>query len=194
MSEFISESKGIILCPRADSDIKAIEIDLREILKAESRMVEVQSITPEKSGELCTAFTISWRDLHRNICVLEAEKISAQYVVDRRKAVILLDVFPEIQKSRKISSNDDMRKAVIALDEEHSKAQETVDKITAIIELLKGKMKAFEMSYTTVKKMMGASDTFNYLNRNDHLTTTGSINDREESSETQTKSWGKPRY
>lgn len=172
MNDLISESKQAIICPRADSSIEAIVIDLRAILVAESRMIEVQSVTPAKSAELCMAFTISWRDLHQNICFLEAEKLKAQRVVDCRKAILLLEVIPEMLKNKKASSNDDNRKAVIALDEEHTRAQETVDQITAIIELLKGKMKAFEMSYTTVKKMMGASDTFNYLNRNDHRTTT----------------------
>lgn len=167
MSELIREADKIIVCPRAGTSVDAIAIDLRKILEAEQRMIEVQAVTPAKASELCTVFTISWRDLHQNICQLESEKVSALKIVDRRKAVITLEVMPQILKDKGLSSNKETRESVLALDSELQAAQDVVDQISAIIELLRGKLKAFEWSYATVKKIMGSSDAFNYLGRTD---------------------------
>jgi len=163
MSDLIREADQVIVCPRAGTSVDAITIDLKKVLEAEQRLIEVQAVTPGKASELCTVFTISWRDLHHNICALEAEKVEAQKVVDRRKAVITLEVMPELLKSKGISSNKETREAVLALDTELTAAQDVVDKITAVVELLKGKLKAFEWSYNTVKKIMGSSEAYNYL-------------------------------
>lgn len=178
MNELIREADKVIVCPRAGSSVDAITIDLKKILEAEHRMIEVQAVTPGKASELCTVFTISWRDLHQNICYLEKEKIDAQKIVDRRKAVVILEVLPQYLKDKGLFSaksptgNEELRSAVLALDIEHQVAQDVVDQITAIIELLKGKLKAFEWSYSTVKKIMGSNDAFNYLGRNDDRTAT----------------------
>lgn len=193
MSELIREADKAIVCPRANSTASAIVIDLKRIVEAEARIIEVQAFTPTKAGELCTAFTISWRDLHHNICALEAEKIAAQKVVDRRTAVITLEEMPKILKEKGVASNKETREAVLALDVELQAAQDVVDQITAIIELLKGKQKAFEWAFTTVKKIMGTSEAYNYLGGAD--TVTNLDGSRPESSPDSARSrMGKPRY
>jgi hypothetical protein len=161
MSELIREADKVIVCPRAGTTVDAITIDLKKILEAEQRMIEVQALTPAKAGELCTVFTISWRDLHHNICVLEKEKIDAQKIVDRRKAIVFLEIVPQYLKDKGLFSpksptgNEEIRTAILNLDEEYQSGQEVVDQIVAIIELLKGKLKAFEMSFTTVQEDHG---------------------------------------
>jgi hypothetical protein len=200
MNELIREADKVIICPRANTSVDAITIDLKKILEAEARMIEVQAVTPSKAGELCTAFTISWRDLHRNICQLETERVEAQKIVDRRRAVVFLEVVPEYLKKNGLYSaksptgNEEIRNAILNLDTDFQAAQDVVDQITAVIELLKGKLKAFEMSFTTVKKIMGSSDAYNYLGRNDDKTRHSLDEESPAQPDTARSRMGSPRY
>ena len=48
-----------------------------------------------------------------------------------------------------------MRDAVLGQDAEYQEALDRVQKTICVIELLRGKMKGFEMAYTSVKKIIG---------------------------------------
>ncbi len=168
-TELVRRADECIVCPRGSGAGSPIIIDLKAILKAESRVIEVQAVTPTKAGELLATFNVSWRDLHQHIVFLEKEKNDAERSLNRIRSTIVLDKVPEILKARNLTNNEHHREAVVTLDPEYQEAEERMDIIEAISELLKGKLKSFEMAYTSVKKLLGES-AFNYLNRNDHRT------------------------
>jgi hypothetical protein len=78
-------------------------------------------------------------------------------------------------KTKDLSSTKDTRDAYIVLDTKFQALQERVDQITAAAEWLKGKMKSFENSYSSVKKIMG-EDAYNFGTRvgNPNLSGAGS--------------------
>lgn len=161
MGDLIQEAEHALVVPRAGTDVSAIVIDLKAILRAEARIIEVQAVTPMKAGELLATFNVSWRDLHYNICLLEKEKNDAQRELNRIRATIILERAPKIIKERGLSDNKETREACVTLDPEYEKAEEILDQLVAAIELLRGKLKSFEMAYTSVKKLLGES-AFNF--------------------------------
>lgn len=201
MSEIIREANQAIVCPRAGQGTSAIVIDLKAISKNEARICEVQSVTPMKAGELLSIFNISWRDLHRDISYLEKEKNDAERDLTRIRSTLILDKVPGILKEKGLTNNEHHREAVVALDPDYQRAEDILDQIKAIIELLKGKLKSFEMAYTSVKKLLG-ENAFNFVGRNENLSGTSSAdNDRdigvtdENERPAQIKSgFGTPRY
>lgn len=146
-----------IVCPRGTENDSPIVIDLREILKAEARQDEVAFVTPAKAPELLATFNTSWRELHRLITLITAEKLKAEKALNVRKAIVLLDEAPEILKKRGLSSSADNREAVLQLDEKYSAAEDRVNYLTCVLEYLKGKAKSFENAYSSVKKIMSES-------------------------------------
>ncbi len=152
-----------------------IIIDLSAILIAEARQEEVATVTPQRAPELLSTFNISWRDLHKIVSTLTAEKTKAEKAANVRRATLLLEVIPAKLKAMDVSSSADMREAVITLDPEHIELQDVVDELTATIEYLKGKMKFFENAYTSVKKIMG-EDTYNMGGRGKNPNLSGDSN------------------
>jgi hypothetical protein len=143
-------------------------IDLGAILIAETRQAEVATVTPTKAPELLSAFNTSWRDIHQLVTKLTAEKIQAEKHVANRRARLLLEVVPAKLKELGVPSSADMREAVVQLDPERESLQDRVDQLDAAIEYLKGKLKSFENSFTSVKKIMG-EDSYSYAGKNTNL-------------------------
>lgn len=159
-----------IVCPRGQAGLEPILIDIKAISGIENRIHEVAVITPHKAPELLAAFNIGYLMLHQNITTLERERLLGERRANRIKAVILLDKVPNILKEKGLTNarspggSEDLRNAILAADDEYQEAVDVVEQITCVMELLKGKMKSIEMAYTSVKKILGESNT-TMLNR-----------------------------
>jgi hypothetical protein len=150
--------------PAGDPLAPDILLDLQAILMAEIRQGEVANVTPQKAPELLAVFNENWRDLHKVITQLTAERNRAEKEVAKRKAVLLLEIVPQRLSQKGIASTADTREAVVTLDEKHCMLQERADQIEAIVEYLKGKLKSFENAFSSVKKIMG-EDSYNFASR-----------------------------
>lgn len=155
-----------ILCPRGNGQGDPIVIDMRAIIKTQNRIIEVQSVTPQKAPELLTSFNITWRDLHQHITFLTKEELDAERTLNRVRAGILLDEVPDLLKTRGLKDTESNRNAIIHRDDRYEAAADRVAQIHSIVEGLKGMLKATEMAYTSVKKILGES-AYNFLNRTD---------------------------
>lgn len=187
---------GLLLVPRAQ-ELPERRIDLAAIKRIEARIDEVALVTPHKAPELLAAFNKAYADLHEHVTVLEVERLRAEREANKRKAVVLLDNVVRILKEKNLWSaksptgSEDMRNAILDQDVQYEELTDKVGQLEAIIELLKGKMKSFEMAYTSVKKILG-ENAFNMLNRinpNTGNTGTGDVG-----SEERTNGFGKARY
>lgn len=148
-----------LVCPAGNPDASPIILDLAYILAAEARQEEVATVTPFKAPELLRTYNKSWLELNTILARLQLERNKALKEVEKRKAVLLLDVIPEKLKERKIPSNDANREAFIVLDPQHSALEDTAMQITAIVKLLEGKLKSFENAFSSVKRIIG-QDTY----------------------------------
>lgn len=174
---------SIIHCPTgANND--SIKIDLKSILESERRLHEVAITTKDKAPELLASFNLSWLELHGHIVYLENERNIADRELRKRRSVIVLDVAPQILKDKGLANprspagNEDLREAVINQDAEYLAIEERYQKIEAVIELLRGKLKAFEMAYNSVKKII--SDLPSFYNNYDPRLTHGTPSSTEE--------------
>lgn len=141
--------------PSATKDLPDRVLNLGEILIAEGRQREVAMVTPMKAPELLYTFNHAWLETDKLVKGLAADLVKAEAQVEKRKATILLYEAEAFLKARNVASTKDSRDAVIVLDPEYELLQDRVDQIYAAQEWLKGKMKSFENSYSSVKKIMG---------------------------------------
>lgn len=141
--------------PGATKDAPEQTFSLGEILIAEGRQREVAFVTQFKAPELLYTFNHAWLETDKVQKKLAADIVKAEAAVGKRKARILLYEAEAFLKERGVASTKESREAVIVLDPEYEALQDVVDQLFAAQEWLKGKMKSFENSYSSVKKIMG---------------------------------------
>lgn len=142
-----------IIVPRGTQSGSAFRIDLKPILVAEARAVEVSAVTKHKAGELLRCFNEAWRIVKQHIAVQFKNRADAEKKLNETHALILLDKVPGILKEKGISSSADTREAVISLQPEYQEALENYNYINAVVAYLETKAMFFERSFQSVKKL-----------------------------------------
>lgn len=144
-----------IVCPSGDPDGSPTVIDLVAIFKSEARQDEVAIASKSTAPELAAEFLRSWRNLDKQLGIVRSEKLKAAKHLENRKAQLLVNFIPGEIKSKGLASNDATRNALITLDIEASKLQDTFDQIEGVYLYLQGKMHSFERAHSSSHKIMG---------------------------------------
>lgn len=152
-----------IMLPAGAGDL-AEALDIRSIIKAESRLVELQGVTKAKAGELLSAYIESWKDarLLRNKVALRVAK--AKRHLETVRAMVVIDRGPELLKDKGLTStrspagSADLRDATVALDPEFNSASEYLEQMVATQELLDIKAETFRMAYFSINKLIDPVD------------------------------------
>lgn len=169
MSDML-ETRREIVVPRGNGT-GGIVLDMTNVYIAEGRIQEVAFVTPHKAPELLSTFNVTFLELTRHITKLDYERNVAKRVANKMRAIILLDRVPAILKERGLATakspagSEDLRQAILDIDEPYQTACDRVDQITAIMKLLQGKLTSIEMAYTSVKKIIG-ENAYNMNNPN----------------------------
>lgn len=162
-----------IMVPRPDGT--SVALDMGEIYQAEARVKEVAIVNAHKAPELLAVFNMAFLTLNDHLrklemCLNEADKKARQI-----RSVIILDKVPEILKAKGLASarspggSEDQRQAVLDADADYTAARDRVELIRCMIELLKGKRQAFEMAYTSIKKLLSEGPSAGGLGMNRSL-------------------------
>lgn len=156
----ILEPSQAIICPRGSGE-GGLVLEMVNVYAAEKRIAEIAFVTPHKAPELLAVFNGVFLELTRCVTQLDYERNQAERVANKVRAIILLDKVPGILKERGLTTakspmgSEDIRTAILDLDDDYNVALERVDQIAAISKILQGKLKAIEMAYTSVKKIIG---------------------------------------
>lgn len=163
-----------LMVPRGLPNLAPLSFEVGEIRRAEERIQEIAFMTPSKAPELMAVFNKAYLDVCRISSAVEYEYELASKHLRETRAVLLIDKVPQRLKEKGLSTtkspngSEDYRQALLDLDPDYSKAQETLINIKCYLSLLEGKKKSIEMAYTATKKILGES----FQNRsNPHLTT-----------------------
>lgn len=132
-----------------------LEIDLGAILQAEARQKEVAWANPGTAPHLLAAFTEAWRRISEKVAGIEYQLVKGQQRVASRKAVVMMEILPDfLRNNKEIGNNPEVRAAVLTRDEELTRLQDRVDRMEAVLKLLKVKAHAFENAFTAVKRIL----------------------------------------
>lgn len=137
---------------------RTITIPLGEIARAEARQEELAYVTKDKAPELLRAINHGWLEVSKLALLVNRELNKAKKELAGRKAIILVDLLPQILVQKGIEqANAEVRQAVLDLDEEYGRREDRVEQIRVVLELLKIKAKGFENTFTAIKKVLGQS-------------------------------------
>ncbi len=137
-----------------------LAIDLAEVYELEARKDEIPSITKPRAPELMRALERGYSICGQFLAQVVAAVNRIDHARDRRKAVVMLDVAPRILKEKGAGNNDASRSAIVDLDEEYGALQEQLLQAKALQELLKVKVRGFEMSFSAVKRVYDSVSNF----------------------------------
>lgn len=139
-------------------------INLTKTKQAESRVHEIAIVNRTTAPNLLAEFNEAWLDLSQQLPVVTFEWNKAIAAAEQRKAVVMLDVAPTLLKEKGLTTTrdpngtKDMRESVLQLDGEYRQLIDHIQMIEAVHKLLSNKLKALEMAYSSVKKVLGDAD------------------------------------
>ncbi len=149
----MAEDRYIVECPRGAGG-SPLGFALGQVLRDEARQAEIAQITAAKAPELLATFNRAWLYVQERVAMAEYELSQARGAVDMRKAVVMLDVVPQVLEQKKLAQNADLREAVVQTDPEYRALLDRVDKIKAVVEFLRVKAKGFENAFTATKRIL----------------------------------------
>lgn len=176
MIDFASKS---ILLPLTDG--KSISLPLADLYSAEARIREIATVNAHKAPELLATFNIAYLNLNDYLRQIELFLHQAKKALNGRKSIVLLDIVPQFLADRHLtgkskSGSEDLRQAVLDQDQEYLRLADNVAQVEAILKLMEEKRKAFEMAFTSVKKILGQENNYNGLNQNRRLSVGSEVN------------------
>lgn len=191
-----------IFVERLEQNQGNVEFDLTIPYMAESRIREIAFVTIEKAPELLSLFVEAYAKLADHYATLEEMVERGKNAADRRRAVIILDEVPEYVKAKGIGNarspmgSEDIREAIVQQDASYAILLDKIASYKATRELVYMKLKAIDMAYTAIKKIID-----NQSNRilpigggtiPDGATAGHEV--EESAGQTKIKGFGKPRY
>lgn len=126
--------------------------DLTQIIAAQRRSSEIANVNQHRAPELLAVFSTAAFGLSDIIGDLHFQLFLAQRIVDQRKALLFIDVIPDILKDKKLGQNAETRQALVDLDVEYQDAMMVLGSIEAGMALIKEKLRGMEGALSAIKK------------------------------------------
>ena len=121
---------------------------------AEERYSELPILSKEKTPEFLSCMVSGISELSRYLALVERELALLGYLSERRKAALLLDEVPAKLEERKMRSSEDMRQAIMTLDDKVSELElKTID-LEYIKNDCRARLKTCEAIYFSAQKML----------------------------------------
>lgn len=131
--------------------------DMKMIYEAEARISEISLINTIKAPELVQTFSKACFTLGEYLAKCQLALALCERKLNKRKAVLVLDVVPHTIKSKGLSQNETTRSAIIDLDEQYNDILEKKETLEAAYVLLKEKLRAFEGAMSSIRRLLDDS-------------------------------------
>lgn len=136
-----------------------LTLDIRPITKAESRLHEIQLVSPGRSGELLHLFNQACLDCKKHVNLLSTEKNYAQRASGRIRSGAIFERLPAFLKDKGLVNarspigSEDIRETFLATDQEYQDSLDRITSIEAAIEFFEIRHEAFKRAYFATYKL-----------------------------------------
>lgn len=134
--------------------IPAIPLDFSAIKQGESRLIEAKVVNGATYSELEYTFNEGYRQAKRHLSEIGYQITRAKKALREAKSRSILDEYPEFLKEKKLKDNATVRDAYLETQEDYVSAQDRIDMLLALENLVEGKVKVFENVCRYMKKQM----------------------------------------
>jgi len=146
-----------------------IKVVMSNIKEAERRLVEAKMVNPATYSELEYIFGEGYREAKKNLSMIGYELTKAEKALREAKSIAILDEYPQFLKEQGLKDNATLRDAFLERQPDYVAAQDRIDYLKAVIDLLEGKVKVFENVCRYMRKeadfiiRSGAIDSNKYI-------------------------------
>lgn len=164
MSDLILGADEALQVPSGSGVGQPIVFDLRKVLRAEARLIELQGVTRAKAGELLHTFIEAWHDARQAQASCRKQLVVSKRKVKEVKAEVVLDRALGILKdkglisTRSPSGSEDLRDSVVTRDPSYQRACDVMEQLEAAVEYLEIKAETLKMAYFAVNKLVDPLD------------------------------------
>ncbi len=190
----------MLVVPAGAPGGQPIQIDITEIISLERRKDEVASVSKAKAPELMSAMERGYSAAARLLTNITWEVKKAEDAVEKRKSIVVLEIAPQYLQARGLvtgrspGGSEDQRTSVLATDAEYMALRENVDRLKAVQEYLRVKVKGFEMAFSAIKKVYDSLNAYGMVEGADRKFPGSSSDAAQPVSTTGSTAIGKPRY
>lgn len=123
--------------------------------EAERRFHEAQIVTPATFSELSHVFGQAFLELKRNYTKITFEKLGKEKRLDEVRGELLIDHYPKfLEDHPKLKDTADIKKAFLSRNSEISELLNTINLLTAMEMVVKGKIEHIELTLRAMKAKM----------------------------------------
>lgn len=158
-----------LIIPAGNPELPDRHIDMVNLYQLESRKQEVATVNKMYAPELMRAFEQGYGLASRAMVGVRLEIDRAKEALNKRKAVVMLDIAPTVLREKGLTTKAspagavELREAVLSSDEIYLDLLDRFNRLEAAYELLKIKAKGFEMSFQSVRKVYDDLSKVNIL-------------------------------
>lgn len=134
---------------------RALNIDLRSIVRTLLRLGEVAIVNVSTAPELMSTLNKTHLDLGELAGVVRHHLDNAKDWLREERSRILIDEVPALLAEKKLSNSKDNRDALIELAETCQKGKETVNQLTAVLQWLLDKREGVKNAWSSVRAILG---------------------------------------
>lgn len=131
-----------------------LQLNFLATYMAEERFNELSILTKEKAPEYLSCMINGMSEMSRYVAVLERELAILEYYLDKRRSTLLLEEVNGKLEEKKLRSSEDLRKAVISLDDKMSDLEMKSIELSYLKNDCKARLKALEATYFSAQKML----------------------------------------
>lgn len=131
-----------------------IPLPIAKIKEGENRLVEAQVVNPATYSSLEFLFNEGYREARYNLSMIMFQISAAEKAIREARSVALLDEYPEFLKTKGMKDSAAIRDAYLERCEAFVRAQDRIDMLKAMENLMEGKVKVFERVCAYMKVQM----------------------------------------
>jgi uncharacterized membrane protein YheB (UPF0754 family) len=131
---------------------KPIVLSMTYIKEAERRIIEAKTVNPSSYSDLEYTFNEGYREAKKNVTAIGYEITKAEKALRDAKSRAILDEYPSFLKERDLKDNATVRDAFLERQPDYVSAQDRIDMLKAMLDLMEGKIKVFENVCRFIRK------------------------------------------
>jgi len=133
---------------------QSIALPLSSIREGERRLIEAKMVNAATYADLEYCFGEGYREAKKNMAILGFEITKAEKALREAKSIAILDEYPQFLKDNQLKDNSTVRDAFLERQKSYVIAQDRIDMLKAMLELMEGKIKVFENTSRYMRKEM----------------------------------------
>jgi len=131
---------------------QALVLNISSVKEGERRLIEAKNVTPTSYADLEYVFGEGYREAKKNVTAIGYEITKAQKALREAQSIAILDYYKDFLKEKGFKDSAYIKDVFLQTRPDYVAAQDRIDMLKAMLDLMEGKIKVFENVSRWMKK------------------------------------------